>query len=292
MHRIVCRVQRETDRGYGYSLARAVGLLFCAGIFSYSMFYLQWGATPSAGLLRAARSGDVGGVKLMLACGADPNARENGEGTALAMACLGSSDASDVKIVRALLRAGADPLARQPNTVVEGTVLHCAASHDRPELLRVMLEAGAPPDAAGLGGWTPLHVAALFGSAGSAEVLMAAGADPDARTDPGTSTPLHIAAGYGQVNVAEVLLQTGAAVNVVDSEGYTPLDRACEAGLVRSADGLCPNAADVRRIAELLRSHGAETVDELRGDAEDGGGTTEAAASASSPSETRSPEEP
>ena len=46
-----------------------------------------------------------------------------------------------------------------------GTPLHSAASSDHVDVARVLLDAGASPDARQSGGWTPLHAAAQNGSA-------------------------------------------------------------------------------------------------------------------------------
>ncbi|NKQ56008.1 hypothetical protein HFP15_24315 [Amycolatopsis sp. K13G38] len=57
-------------------------------------------------------------------------------------------------------------------------------------------------------------------------ILVAAGADPDARAKPGGETPLHWAASSDDVEVAEALLDAGADVEAPDGSIGTPLANA------------------------------------------------------------------
>ncbi len=63
------------------------------------------------------------------------------------------------------------------------------------------------------GAATPLHAAATAGQADAARVLLEAGADPNATGGYDDSTPLHLASWNNQVAVAEVLLDGGADIN-------------------------------------------------------------------------------
>jgi ankyrin repeat protein len=88
--------------------------------------------------------------------------------------------------VRLLLASGAEPDARGKGWMT-GTPLHSAASGRHVESVRALLESGADPNARQSGGWTALHAAAHSGDAQLAAILLAAGADPAAETDDGRS---------------------------------------------------------------------------------------------------------
>jgi ankyrin repeat protein len=72
-------------------------------------------------------------------------------------------------------------------------------------------------------GYTPLHLAVSYGAAESLEMLLAAGADKDARTLQG-ETPLHRAVRFANLSSVQVLLDAGADVNAQDNTGKTPID--------------------------------------------------------------------
>ncbi len=94
-------------------------------------------------------------------------------------------------LVRALLEAGADPnyedLGGFPS-------LLCAIDAQRSDgaaLLELLLDFGADIQQRGINDYTPLHHAAARGDAEAVAVLLARGADPDARTRiDDCSTPL------------------------------------------------------------------------------------------------------
>src|SRR2546421_8110124 len=76
----------------------------------------------------------------------------------------------DTAAVRALLQQKADVNAPQ----VDGaTALHWAVYHDDAEAADLLIKAGAAVDAKNREGMTPLAMAALYGSAGIVERLLA-----------------------------------------------------------------------------------------------------------------------
>jgi uncharacterized protein len=94
-------------------------------------------------------------------------------------------------------------------------------------------------------GWTPLHVAAHYGHSQVAEMLLAHGADVNARaTNDLGSSPLLWAITGQDVAAITVLLEHGADINETTTAGSTPLHKAAVVG----------NAALVR----LLLACGAE----------------------------------
>lgn len=107
--------------------------------------------------------------------------------------------------VRRLLRAGAD--AGGP--VSEGTTpLYAASVHGAAAVARMLLEAGAEPDAeSGHGSeGTPLCAAACWGHTETVRVLLEYGADPHLREDGGSGmSPLEWALRGPYPETAEVL---------------------------------------------------------------------------------------
>jgi uncharacterized protein len=100
------------------------------------------------------------------------------------------------------------------------TALHYACFFGGPAATAVLLEAGADPVAAAQNpsAVQPLHSAAAARDAESARLLLAAGADPDARQGGGF-TALHAAAQHDDAALAAVLLQHGADPSVRHDNG-------------------------------------------------------------------------
>jgi uncharacterized protein len=105
-------------------------------------------------------------------------------------------------------------------------------------------------------GNTPLHVAALHNQPAIAALLLANGADVNARNNPPASwfhpeqnrlgeTPLTLAlSSYQHKEMLDLLLTHGADVNVILADGYTPLHRAVERDLPSEVELLLANGAD------------------------------------------------
>ena len=74
-------------------------------------------------------------------------------------------------------------------------LISCAASNDRIDDVKALIQAGANVDQAGTDGETPLKVAAGYGLSDIVKVLIKAGANVD-KADKFGETPLKVAAGY------------------------------------------------------------------------------------------------
>ncbi|KAJ5950337.1 uncharacterized protein N7479_008750 [Penicillium vulpinum] len=86
---------------------------------------------------------------------------------------------------------------------------------DNPDILRLLLDAGADPNAPGQAGWSPIFYAAKFGSAQVIQTLLASGADLHTRDNHGW-TPICIAVDYERdENIIQVLIEGGA--NLMDT---------------------------------------------------------------------------
>ena len=133
-----------------------------------------------------------------------------------------------------------------------------------PQVVRLLIEAGADPNARSSGDETPLHWAASSDDSDVADALIEGGADVDA-PDGSIGTPLANAVGYGCWNVARLLVDRGA-----------PVDEAWQAaavGMLSRLEELVgdpPNPGEVskafwhacaagqRRAADYLLAHGAD----------------------------------
>ena len=137
----------------------------------------------SASLLQAVESGDVARVRDALAAGADANARRDGGVTALMLAAHGGH----VGVVRALIDAGADVNATDDLgwSALMKAVYNAEQDRGFPDVVALLIEAGAAIEARIAYGIRPLMLAAGYGETAVVERLLAAGADVLARNDGG-----------------------------------------------------------------------------------------------------------
>jgi len=203
-------------------------------------------------------------VEKLLAAGANPNAALlNGE--TVLMMCAQSGTAA---AVRALLVRGADVNAKEP--LHRQTALMWAVARQRPDVVKVLIEAGADIHArsrsfpqivtgeetqrAGReelnytvlrGGSTPLLFAARVGDVESARVLLAAGANVNDALPDGAQA-LTVAAHSGQGAVAMLLLEKGADANAA-AIGYTALHAAVLRGDQELVGALLKHGAQPNR---------------------------------------------
>lgn len=96
-------------------------------------------------------------------------------------------------------------------------------------------------------GFTPLALAVFFGHRDTVEALLAAGADVNATSRESMKvTPLQSAAAAREVAIARVLIAHGANVNARDGESkFTPLHEAAATGQIDLATLLLDQGADV-----------------------------------------------
>ncbi|XP_041979704.1 protein TANC2 isoform X2 [Aricia agestis] len=137
--------------------------------------------------------------------------------TALTAAC----SAGHAAIAGALLARGATPYslnARQMSPLALG------AKAGRAALVLRLLDAGA--DVGGSGGKVPLILAAAEGHDDVVEILLDHGADPDA-VDADGIPALGWATLRSKIPTAVVLLDRGATIDLPDGSGRTPLGLAC-----------------------------------------------------------------
>ena len=142
--------------------------------------------------------------------------------------------------MRLLLDAGADPNAA--NDFAATPLMWCAGDAAKVQLL---LSKGAKVDARSKLGRTPLLIAAAYdGATEAARLLIEKGADVNARDEGGMSV-LEQAASSNHIELVRLLLAKGADVNTTDEGGFT--------ALMSAAGNGDRNAAMVK----LLLEHGA-----------------------------------
>lgn len=232
------------------------------------------GWTP---LAAAVRNGEYGTIKLLLERGADANIQKDDLTTPLAIAC-DSCELSKIPVVRLLLDHNAQlelpdadgwtPLMmaiRFPSKEV-GQVSPILDSLDNikdqnlpgasfaipgqspkdQSLVELLLAKGARVDVHESLGWTPLQIAARYGSQHVVQLLLNYKADVDA-VDTDGWTALHTVP-YNDIAterepIARMLLDSNAKLMITDSMGHTPLHKACQKGC--------------KDVAELLIERGA-----------------------------------
>ncbi|MEU4681846.1 ankyrin repeat domain-containing protein [Streptomyces xinghaiensis] len=117
----------------------------------------------------------------------------------------------DAAQAKAVLHAGADPERRDGDGV---TPLYAASVQGAADIVRLLLAAGASPDAESRGPGsegTPLCAAACWGHAEAVRELLAYGADPNLREDHGTGlSPLAWADAGPHPETAGLLVAAGA----------------------------------------------------------------------------------
>jgi ankyrin repeat protein len=229
-------------------------------------------------LMRAAESGDVDGIKALIAAGADLDTKHYLLGTALMMASMkdhmeivkalvaaGSKSITealiyaatkpDVDIVKFLIASGAEVNAEKCETA-----LMCAACNGRTENVKVLIDSGADVNAKYSYVGTALIWAASHGHLEIVKSLIAAGTDVNAVNDEGT-TALMNAANKGHEEIVKFLISSGADVKVVNDDYDSALTLAKSEdikAILRAAGATSRNTFDSTIVAAkkgLLPAH-------------------------------------
>lgn len=142
--------------------------------------------------------------------------------------------------VEALLQNGADVQAEQEDRT---TPLQLAITRNRPEVVALLLDHGAPIDQLSIG-IPPLHFAAERGLVKVVAVLLDKGAAVNQVYTLYGLTSLHYAALRGHREIVTLLLNKGAAVNQPTPSGMTPLHLAARGGHRHVIEELLKSGAD------------------------------------------------
>jgi ankyrin repeat protein len=233
----------QTATGRRFQVPPVFALLFClgAGIASAQVAPTAAEIAGYMGLLAAAASGDATGIGRLVAAKADVNARDAYGRTPLHVATFGrrrdavaalvkagadpnllehdrydavtiAAVANDVATLRLLLQLGAS--AKQVTSRYDGTALIAAAHLGHDEVLKLLIEAGAPLDHVNNLGWTALIESIVLGNGGprhteTLRALVRAGANVNL-ADRNRATPLQLARSRGYATMVEILTQAGA----------------------------------------------------------------------------------
>src|SRR6185312_14140559 len=172
----------------------------------------------------AVRTGDLEQVIRLLEAGADPNSLDPLGGTPLLTACwLGHTS-----IASALLSRGADVDA--VHREAGATALEYAVLKGRPDVVHLLLAAGADTARRYRGGQTVLDLAAARPPVAIVDELISAKADLAATDDLGNA-PLDEAVLHNQADAVRSLLDHGAPLEYRHAgDGRDALDEACVKG--------------------------------------------------------------
>ncbi|HUU19757.1 MAG TPA: ankyrin repeat domain-containing protein [Sedimentisphaerales bacterium] len=142
-----------------------------------------------------------------------------------------AADAGDLAKVKAFIQEGIDV-----NTKVHGcTPLHCAVRYGHKEVAQLLIAKGADVNAKDTRGRTPIDLAINQGRKVMAKLLASKSGD----------VSLHTAAYIGDLQRVEKFIDDGANVDAKDQKGQTALHYTAKAGQIAVAKLLIANGADV-----------------------------------------------
>ena len=245
-------------------------------------------------LMRAVVENHVDVVRTLLAAGADARARSKNRFTPL----LFAAQQGNIDIARLLIAAGADVNEAAPDGIAgdtnaarsfkantEAAALLVAIDSQHEAMATFLVESGANPNQNGAGR-TALHSAVQQAMPGLVRVLLARGADPNARlTRPMPflsrlilqahglevstigATPFWLAASYGDVRTMRILVDGGADPLAKSADNTTPLMVAAGVDFVEGQDkyGRRWYASDTAALQQAARDAVAYCL-ELGGD--------------------------
>lgn len=202
---------------------------------------------------KAAKRGDIATIRSCLQAGMPVDVRKPTKltkefGASRQTALMVASEKGHQSIVRLLLKAGAKPDAT--NEFKQSALLYAVRSNQT-AIAAMLLKAGADPNLRWDNGDFVLRSAAARSiDVKIAKLLLAHGADALAHKDGGTA--LHIAAFHGRVDVAELLLKAGTDPNGPHNLIGSPLSCAISHGQPKMVEFLLKYGVDPRKQPEAL----------------------------------------
>jgi len=156
----------------------------------------------------------------------------------------------DAAAIKAALAVGGKEGVDAQERMSQRTALHFAAENGNAEIVMMLIEAKANPNAQDRTGKTPVTVAAERSQAAALKALLAAKGDPNIR-DQVQGSPLLWASGLGSPETVGMLLAAGANPNVQDVNGMTPLMWAAGVGKPETVKMLLEKGADAKATDKL-----------------------------------------
>ena len=198
------------------------------------------GRTP---LLVAVWFGHVDTAKVLLAKGANPEADDDEGSTPLL--CAEGND----ELLAVLERAVAEIAGRKPDgqDIIDAILDEDNGALEIGEAAKAverLLAGGADPNFADAAGRTPLHWAAKFGDSKVITLLIDAGANIEAISEHDGTTPLQAAVEDGKIDKAKLLLARGADLDARGRIGWTALHCAVARRQVATVKELLELGAD------------------------------------------------
>ena len=183
------------------------------------------GADYDRAMVLAIKENNLKLMDLLLKAGADINKPCLANQTPLSAAILHSNSGPEIlKMIKLLIKRGAD--IDQKIFFDEGAfsnVLNLAISMDRPDIVKILLNAGADPNFLDYSGKSSIMFSILTSNK-ILRLLLSNGGNPNLKDNNGR-TPLMLAAidGDSEDGVIKSLLEFGADPNIQDEKGYTAL---------------------------------------------------------------------
>ena len=163
-------------------------------------------AAGDSAVTKAVKSGDLAGLRKLIATRADVNAVSSDGSTPL----LWAAYRSDAETAKALIAAGAK--VDIANNYGVTPLLQASRTGDA-EMMDILLKAGSDPKRAHLEGETPLMAASRSGIVPAVRLLLDRGVDVNAADAFQKETALMWAAAEGHIDVVDALLNGGADPN-------------------------------------------------------------------------------